>query len=136
MSPQPLIAVRDVESSSRWYQSVLGLRSGHGGPDYEQLMSGERMVMQLHHWDAHHHPHLGRPDIKARGNGTLLWFETDDFDAAVLRVRQQAAQVLEGPEVNPNAPHREIWLRDPDGYVVVLAGPLGDLGPSLPSPAA
>jgi len=24
---------------------------------------------------------------------------------------------------NPNANQREIWLRDPDGYVVVIAGP-------------
>jgi hypothetical protein len=24
---------------------------------------------------------------------------------------------------NPNARHREIWLRDPDGYLVVLAEP-------------
>jgi hypothetical protein len=32
------------------------------------------------------------------------------------------AQVVEEPHVNPNAGHREIWLRDPDGYVVVIAG--------------
>ena len=25
--------------------------------------------------------------------------------------------------VNPNAKQRELWLRDPDGYTVVLAGP-------------
>jgi hypothetical protein len=29
--------------------------------------------------------------------------------------------------VNPNANHREIWLRDPDGYVVVLASAYGDV---------
>jgi hypothetical protein len=28
---------------------------------------------------------------------------------------------------DPNAHHREIWLRDLDGYVVVLAGAYGDL---------
>ena len=31
------------------------------------------------------------------------------------------------PHVNPNARHRECWLRDPDGYVVVLAGTEGDI---------
>jgi hypothetical protein len=25
--------------------------------------------------------------------------------------------------VNPNAKQRELWLRDPDGHTVVLAGP-------------
>jgi len=52
--PQPLIAVHDVEASSRWYQRLLGVE-GPGGPA-----------------------------------------------------------------------HREIWLRDHDGYAVVLASPDGE----------
>ena len=32
MRPQPLIACRDVEASSRWYQRLLGCKSAHGGP--------------------------------------------------------------------------------------------------------
>ncbi|MCL6712899.1 VOC family protein [Pseudomonas sp. R2.Fl] len=127
MKPQPLIAVRDVAASRRWYQATLGLDSGHGGDEYEQLMAGGEMVLQLHRWEAHAHPHLGQPDI-APGNGVLLWFLAGDFDAALRRVREAGAVVLEGPKVNPNAQHREIWLRDPDGYVVVVAGPYGDLG--------
>jgi hypothetical protein len=27
---------------------------------------------------------------------------------------------------NPNADHRELWIRDPDGYTVVIASPDGD----------
>ena len=57
----------------------------------------------------------------------LLWLQAGDFDAAVARARALAAPILEGPNVNPAARHREIWLRDPDGYVVVLAGIPGDL---------
>ena len=37
---QTMIAVRDVEASSRWYQQLLGLRSDHGGPEYERLLAG------------------------------------------------------------------------------------------------
>lgn len=127
MKPQPLIAVNDIAASRHWYQATLGLASGHGGDDYEQLMAGDEMVLQLHRWEAHAHPHLGQADI-AHGNGVLLWFLADDFDAALRRVREAGADVLEGPKVNANARHREIWLRDPDGYVVVVAGPCGDLG--------
>jgi hypothetical protein len=29
--------------------------------------------------------------------------------------------------VNPRPRHRELWLRDPDGYVVVLASPDGSV---------
>lgn len=38
MQPQPLICVRDVEASSRWYQQLLNCQSDHGGPYYERLV--------------------------------------------------------------------------------------------------
>lgn len=127
MEPQPLIAVADVEASSLWYRRLLGCESGHGGPDYERLVSEGRLILQLHRWDAHDHPHMGDPASKPYGNGVLLWFRTDGFDAAVDRARGLGADILEEPHVNPNARHRECWLRDPDGYVVVLAGAEGDI---------
>ncbi len=43
-------------------------------------------------------------------------------------IRRLAAEVLQEPKVNPNARHREVWRKDPDGYVVVIAGRYGDLG--------
>jgi len=127
MEPQPLIAVADVEASSLWYRELLACESGHGGPDYERLVSGSRLVLQLHRWDAHDHPHMGDRASRPYGNGVLLWFRTDAFDAAVGRARALGAEILEEPHVNPNARHRECWLRDPDGYVVVLAGAEGDI---------
>lgn len=128
MQAQPLIAVKDVQASSLWYQRICGLQSGHGGPDYEQLTFNDSMVLQLHHWDAHDHPHLGNPQSKPYGNGVVLWFQTDAFDAAVKCVLNFKAIVLEPAKVNTNANHREIWLRDPDGYTVVLASAYGDVG--------
>ena len=128
MQPQPLIAVRDVEASSRWYQRLLGCESAHGGPEYERLTHKGRLVLQLHDWDAHEHRYLGDPDSQPYGNGVLLWFETADFDAAIDRARSLGAEILEEPHVNPRANHRECWIRDPDGYVVVLAGARGDVG--------
>lgn len=128
MQAQPLVVVSDVEASSRWYQAVLGCDSGHGGPEYERITHQGRIILQLHYWDAHEHPNIGNKDIKPYGNGVVLWFQTDAFDAAVDRITEANADVLEAPKVNPNAQHREIWLKDPDGYVVVVAGRYGDLG--------
>ena len=122
MQAQPLIAVQDVEATSAWYQAILGLESGHGGRDYEQLLSGGRMVLQLHSWGAHDHRPLGDPNRPPFGNGILLWFRTEHFDALVGRATAAATRILEGPIFNPNACHRELWLADPDGYVVVVAG--------------
>ena len=68
---------------------------------------------------------MGDPS-RAVGNGMLLWFEVDDFDAAVVRARELAAPIVLDVHRNPNANHRELWIRDLDGYTVVLASPDGD----------
>ena len=121
---QPLLAVRDVCASARWYRRLL-----HGNPGepsdhddiYDRVYVGESLVLQLHAWDKEDHPNLINRDAAPVGHGVLVWFEVDDFTAVVARATQLRADVLLAPFVNENAQHNEIWLRDPDGYVVVLA---------------
>jgi catechol 2,3-dioxygenase-like lactoylglutathione lyase family enzyme len=119
---QPLICVRDVEASSRWYCTLLGATSGHGGDEYERVMIGDDFVLQLHAWDVHEHQYLG-DSATVVGNGVALWFEIVDFEAAAKRAKRLGATILEDVHENPNAGHDELWVRDPDGYVVVLASP-------------
>lgn len=128
MRPRPMIAVTDVEESSGWYQRVLGFESAHGGPDYDQLVVDGAVVMQLHRWEVDEHPHLGNPEAKPNGNGVVLWFHTDDVVRAFQRALDGSAEIVEPLRVNPNANHREFWMKDLDGYVVVVAGEYGDLG--------
>jgi catechol 2,3-dioxygenase-like lactoylglutathione lyase family enzyme len=126
MRPQPLIAVHDVATSSRWYQRLLGCESGHGGSEYERLILNDVLILQLHRFDVvHHHGPIGDPAKKPYGNGILLWFETDDFEAAMDRANEMGAQIYLPRHRNPNAKHWECWFRDPDGYIVVLASPDG-----------
>jgi predicted enzyme related to lactoylglutathione lyase len=132
-APQPLIAVRDVEASSRWYQRLLGLESDHGGPHYERLLADGVLVLQLHHREVeHHHGRIGDPDREV-GNGVLLWFgDVSDFDGVVVRAAELGAPIVRAPHRNPpegegNGPgHREVWITDPDGYTVVAASPDGE----------
>ena len=126
MNPQPLIAVQDVPTSRTWYETILGFSSSHGGNEYERMMFGDKLVLQLHHWDVHDHPHLGHPE-KLIGNGMILWFQAESFDEIVSSIQKHNAKILEGPLINTNANHREIWLLDPDGYTVVIAGIPGDI---------
>ena len=42
MALMPTLFVDDVEASSRWYQTLLGAQSVHGGPDFEMLTSRRR----------------------------------------------------------------------------------------------
>lgn len=128
MRAQPLITCTSVSGSSAWYQNVLGLQSAHGGDEYEMLMSDGVLVLQLHEVDHHEHPALLRDRQPLGGNGVALWFDSGSFDRDVDRIRSTDAEVVEDVHVNQNAHHREIWLRDPDGYVVVLSSPFGDVG--------
>lgn len=119
---QPLVVVPDVPTSSRFYATLLGADSAHGGEEYEQIVCDGELVLQLHHLEAgHHHGPLASSE-EPLGNGVLLWFEVSDFDAAVERARRLGATIERDVHVNPNAGQRELWLRDPDGYLVVLAG--------------
>lgn len=128
---QTMLSVRDVPASSRWYQELLGLVSDHGGPEYERLLSDGELVLQLHKHDVdHHHGGIGEP---GDGSGVLVWFgEVSDFDGAVARAAELGAEVVLAPHRNPpegqgNGPgHRELWIKDPDGYTVVVASPDGE----------
>ena len=118
MLPQPLIAVSDVEASSRWYQRLLGCRSNHGGSAYEQLVSNGQLVLQLHSFEVeHHHGRIGNPDDKPYGNGILLWFEVDDFDAVMQRASEIGVDIVIPRHRNPpdgdgGPNHWECWMRD------------------------
>jgi catechol 2,3-dioxygenase-like lactoylglutathione lyase family enzyme len=121
---QPLLAVRDVRASTAWYERLLGLvRLGPSDHDniYQQLLDNGQLVLQLHSWDDEDHPNLTDPEKRPWGHGVLVWFEVDDFDAVVERAQSSQSEILLGPEVNENSGRRELWVRDPDGYVVVVA---------------
>ena len=131
MRAQPLVAVANVATSRAFYKQLLGARaltdemSSDHDHVYDRLYAGDTLVLQLHVWDEEDHPNLVRaPDLRP-GHGVLVWFEVDDFDAAVGRASALGAEILREPHVNPGPRHRELWLRDPDGYVVVVAGPDG-----------
>jgi catechol 2,3-dioxygenase-like lactoylglutathione lyase family enzyme len=139
MRVQPLIVCRDVDVSARFYEKLLGCKSTHSGEPYEydrlvdpalhtSRWGTDGLILQLHSWEAdHHHGHLGDPNSPV-GNGVMLWFEVDDFDAAVERARALDARVILDVHRNPDADHRELWIADPDGYTVVLASPDGAAG--------
>jgi extradiol dioxygenase family protein len=126
---QPLIAVRDVRASSRWYAELLAADSlpDHSHRDvYDRIFCSGQMILQLHAWDEEAHPNLVNADAAPPGHGVVLWFQVLDFDSAVERARGLRAEIIEEPHINPAPRHREMWLRDPDGYVVVIASPDGE----------
>lgn len=123
MTVHPMIAVQDVPASAAFYIALLGAESGHGGDEYEQLYVGDTLVLQLH--DCREDPNHGPlRDLEVQpGNGFILWFITDDFEAQLKRVESLGIAPDREPSMNPFSRSMEVWLHDPDGYQIVIAGP-------------
>ena len=118
-----IIGVADVPKSFKWYQSLLGLPETAPGHDYfGQIVDTDGTVLLcLHAWGAHEHPSLTSPAAATPGNGLLLFFRVDDFEAALPRARTLASRLDEEPHLNPNTRTMEFSLRDPDGYYVTIS---------------
>ena len=123
MKPQPILTVADVNQSARFYCNLLGATRGHAGDDYAQILIDGEMVLQLHNFSADDdHDSLG--DAQAQlGNGVVVWFETADFEGVIARISSANIRMDREPAMNPYAEQLEVWLHDPDGYQVVIAGP-------------
>lgn len=137
-APMPMLVCTSVPESRAWYQRVLGLVSMHGGDEYDQLAAvgpdGPTIVLQLHH-ESDTHEFLADAAQPLGGNGVALWFETTSYGKSLATLGAAVADgvgvtVLEDDHVNSTANHREFWLRDPDGYLVVVTSPYGDIDPT------
>ncbi len=124
----PMLIVRDLEASSRWYQDVLGFKHiftmpGPGGqPGLVHLRwvkYADLLITKSRD---------GRDLPEPRGVGVSLNFSMlERFDGSVDTLAAQAkaggANILSGPLDQPwNV--RELTILDPDGYQLVFTAPL------------
>lgn len=118
-----IIGVADVPRSFKWYQSLLDLPRTSPGHDYfGQILDADGTVLLcLHEWGAHDHPSLTNPRHAEPGNGLLLFFRIDNFDAVLANARALVSRLEEEPHLNPNTGTLEFSLRDPDGYYVTVS---------------
>ena len=116
----PIIAVKDVDASSIWYQSVFGFKNTHGGDTFVVLVSeNDEIIICLHKWGEHGHPSMTNPNITP-GNGLILYFRTENMKTIRQDVEERGYPVEEEIHLNPNSKKMEFSLRDPDGYYLTI----------------
>ncbi len=121
MKVDPIIAVKDVEASSKWYQSVFGLRSMHGGKEFDVLVDENNEVSHcLHKWGEHNHPSMQTSNTTS-GNGLILYFRTNNLEQIRENLRSMNYSVEAEVAVSPNSRRKECTIRDPDGYYITIA---------------
>src|SRR5215831_608256 len=118
-----IIGVQDVPRSFKWYQCLFGQQETlPAHDDFGQILDSDGTVLLcVHQWGAHEHPTLTSPNAATPGNGLLLFFRVDDFDAALGRARALVPRLEEEPSVNQATGTMEFALRDPDGYYVMIS---------------
>lgn len=118
-----IIGVRNVESSFRWYQRLLGLAESTPAHTYfGQIVDTDGTVLLcLHEWGEHGHPSLMSPERAEPGNGLLLFFRVDDFETSLKNSGELVDRLAEEPDLNKNTGTMEFSLRDPDGYYVTIS---------------
>ncbi|MDB4904368.1 MAG: Glyoxalase-like domain [Mucilaginibacter sp.] len=116
----PIIAVKDIEASSKWYQSVFNWRSLHGGKEFDILVSeNDEILICLHQWGEDEHPTMTNPNITP-GNGLILYFRTENMHIIRQNVEKLGYAIEEDIHLNPNSTKMEFSLRDPDGYYLTI----------------
>lgn len=116
----PIIAVRDIEASSKWYQKIFGFRNNHGGDHFSVLVSDDdEIILCLHKWEEHNHPTMTNPSITP-GNGLLLYFRTENMNNVYQNLLKAGCAIQEDIHLNQNSLRKEFSFRDPDGYFLTV----------------
>jgi predicted enzyme related to lactoylglutathione lyase len=116
----PIIAVKDIEASSKWYQSVFNWRSLHGGKKFDVLVAeNDEILICLHQWGEDEHPTMKNPNITP-GNGLILYFRTENMHNIRQNAEKLGCAIDEDIHLNPNSTKMEFSLRDPDGYYITI----------------
>ncbi len=120
MKVDPIIAVKDVEKSSIWYQTVFDCSSMHGGNEFDILISKKGdILLCLHKWGEHEHPTMQNPKLTP-GNGLILYFRTENMEAVRQRLQEMDHPVEEDIRLNPNSGKREFSVIDLNGYYLTI----------------
>jgi catechol 2,3-dioxygenase-like lactoylglutathione lyase family enzyme len=126
--PWPIIAVANVAASSAWYTALLDAQQNHPGATvFNQILDADGTILLCPHRRGpsgprgdHEWPSLSGAAKGPVGNGLLLWFVVDDFDAAWARAQRMGATIHEAPNKDNGTGMRAFVACDPDGYYVTV----------------
>ena len=114
----PIVTVRDIERSLRFYRDLLDGEvrftfPPDGEPVYVSVTIGESPLG------------IGLDDQSESVGTSVLWAYVDDVDAAVERLQAAGTPVLTPPEDQPWG-ERTARVADPDGNTVHLGQEAGE----------
>lgn len=120
------LAVDDLERTAHFYREILGLtlqriEPGRDFPALLLLRRGDAAILfrAKEHLEASHPALFEHVERHPRGVGVTIDLEIPNLDEVVRRVDRCGLHLLYELEDKEHS-RREIWLHDPDGYLLVL----------------
>ena len=105
------LAVRDLERSLRFYESVFGVTVAYRDTKSVQLQTpGSHDVIVLEEG------RVGVGQMKGVSHFGFRLVDPKDIDAAVEAVRQAGGTIVDRGEFAPGEPY--LFAKDPDGYTI------------------
>lgn len=127
----PLIQVFDMPASMAFYRDLLGFtlvsrsQPGDGDAfDWGLLRLGGATLMLNTAFEEDSRPPALEPSRQAAHADTTLYFECPDVDDAYAYLREKGVRVSP-PKTAPYG-MRQLYVTDPDGYVLCFQCPEGD----------
>jgi catechol 2,3-dioxygenase-like lactoylglutathione lyase family enzyme len=127
----PLLQVFDMPRSIAFYRDVLGFQvvqtSRPRAPDdfdWGLLRLGGVELMLNTAYEEHDRPPRPDPSRVAVHDDTALFFGCRDLDAAYAHLRAHGIAAQEPAVASYGM--KQVWLRDPDGYVICFQWPAAE----------
>ena len=114
----PIIAVRDIEASSRWYQRLFDCKC-YGTHIKNLADENGSVLLCLHKWKEDNHPTMMDESITP-GNGLILYFRVSNLEKIRENAEKLGAVIEEDIHLNPNSENEEFSVRDLDGYYITI----------------
>ena len=114
-----VLTVRDIETTLRFYETVLGMRRESFGAGRVALRFGRQKINV--------HPHPTPVDIVAKdprpGTADLCFIAETPLEAVIAHLEASGVEIELGPVERTGAqgPIRSLYLRDPDGNLIEVS---------------
>jgi len=114
-----VLTVKDIETTAKFYKSVLGMSIETFGNGRVALKFGNQKI-NLHKQYSELEPKANRP---VPGSGDLCFVTETKLEVAMEHVRSQGVDILEGPVLRTGAVGSIIsfYFRDPDKNLIEVA---------------
>lgn len=114
-----VLTVRDIETSLRFYTTVLGMQEITFGDNRKGLGFGQQKI-NLHQAGHEFEPKAAQP---IAGSADLCFITSLELGQVIEHLRVCQVEILEGPVQRTGAIGviKSVYLRDPDGNLIEIS---------------